>query len=44
MLPMVLYTEALETTKRMQEEMKTIEEEKKELTKQLESEQGNLEV
>ena len=44
MLPMVLYTEALETTKRMQEEMKTIEEEKKELTKQLESEQGNLGV
>merc|ERR1712088_326935 len=38
------YNDALESTKRMQEEMKSIEEEKKALTKQLESEQGNLGV
>merc|ERR1712061_22512 len=38
------YNDALESTKRMQEEMRSIEEEKKALTKQLESEQGNLGV
>jgi len=36
------YKEALEVTKTLQEDMKKIEEEKVALTKQLESEQGNL--
>merc|ERR1712088_330803 len=38
------YQEQLSTKARLQEEMKSIEEEKKALTKQLESEQGNLGV